>query len=337
MKFQIKYPDAGLTERYEFQYSYVTKTPALAPCRWCGSMTRWLDVIFQMPVCSEECGDAMWRKYRDDQIAESKYANFEDHFGHVKEDLKLAERCDSNLSKDILVVVHDQLPYLKECVETIAATTKNYHLYIWDNASEQETIDYMQSLERNGVAGGTVHIHYNSINAGFNPPNNAMASWGNSDYIILLNSDCKVFEYWDRAMIGFLREHPEVAEVGYWGGHLSADGRGFGGSNGWQIDYVPGWCFTISRDTYRQFGLFSTELVFAYCEDADFSLRLKEAGKKIYALHAPLVHHYQNKTIKAVEKKGDIDVRATFERNHEYIRRRWKDYLEHGRVLLEKA
>ena len=75
---------------------------------------------------------------------------------------------------------------------------------------------------------------------------------------------------------------------------------------------------------------------FAYCEDTDLSLRLKEAGHKIYALYAPLVHHYQNKTIKTVEKEGEVDVRASFEHNHEYIKLRWSHYLENDRVMLHR-
>jgi GT2 family glycosyltransferase len=118
---------------------------------------------------------------------------------------------------------------------------------------------------------------------------------------------------------------------------LDHEGRGFGGANGYDIDYVPGWCFCISRETYEQFGLFSNKLQFAYCEDSDYSLRLKEAGKKIYALYAPLVHHYQNKTVKDVEGEGQLDLRSSFDHNHAYVKERWKNYLENERVVLKKT
>jgi GT2 family glycosyltransferase len=172
-------------------------------------------------------------------------------------------------------------------------------------------------------------------NTGFIEPNNELAAWGDSEYIVLLNSDTKVFPNWDRLMTGFM-EANDVAEVGYWGGHMGPDGRGFGGANGHDVDYIPGWCLCIARQTYDQFGLFNKQLKFAYCEDADLSLRLKEAGKKIYSLHAPLVHHYQNKTIVDVEKEGEVDVRASFEHNHQYIKERWHDYIANERVLLKR-
>lgn len=339
MKFEHKYPAASSTQRFEFEYSYVTKTPKLGQCRRCGAYTKWFDVLFAVHACSEECLSSMWAKYKDDQRQNQTYENFEAHFARVKDELRLAESA-REVWKDIIIVVHDQLDYLKQCIDSIRAYTKNYHLYIWDNNSKQETADYIESLMKSYDP--EVHKDWaittirSDSNTGFIFPNNELAALGDSEYIILLNSDTKVFENWDRVMTGFMDAHPDVGAVGVWGGYLGADGRGFGGGNGYEIDYVPGWCLCIGRETYRRHGLFNRELKFAYCEDADLSLRLKEAGYKIYALHAPLVHHYQNKTIVEVEKEGQVDVRATFDHNHAYIKERWKHYLANERVMLHK-
>lgn len=330
MKFQIKYPNASSTDRFEFQHSFVAKMPHLEQCRWCHSMTRWMDILFQVPVCSEECNVAMWEKYKADEKFSPTQNKFEDFFGHVKEELEIAERCDPAVSKDILIVVHDQLSYFKECVESIMAHTQNYVLHIWDNASRLDTQQYINGLLDADVS---LTLHRSETNDGFIIPNNYMASACTGDYIILINSDCKVFPSWDRVMIGFLKEHPEVAQVGFWGGHLDAEGIGFGGANGGNIDYIPGWGFCISRATYEQYGLFDEEFVFAYSEDADLSLRLKESGHLIYSLYAPLVHHYQNKTIIEVANEGKIDVKFSFDHNLQLFRERWKDYLAHRRVL----
>ena len=338
MKFNLKYPDAQITDRFEFEYSYVTKTPHLGECQRCRAMTKWIDVLFQVPVCSEECGGQMWVDYRADKG--NDYYNFDEHFGYVKEELKWAES-HRDATKDIIVVVRDQLRYVQECMETVWANTDNYHLYVWDNGSGPDTSEYLQSEFRKYSEINDPRRQMTMVrvpqNRGFIKPNNEMAIKGDGEYIILLNSDCKVFEKWADTMVGFLQHHPDVAEVGFWGGHMDHEGRGFGGTTGYEIDYIPGWALCISRETYNEFGLFdSKNLEFAYCEDADLSLRLKEAGKKIYALHAPLCHHYQNKTITAVAKEGDVDAAATFQHNHEYMARRWAKYIETGRVLLSK-
>lgn len=339
MKFEYKYPAATSTDRFEFEYSYVTKAPKLGCCSWCNCMTKWIDVIFQSHVCSEECGSKMWDHYRNDKETTGAYSNFEKHFEKVKEELQLAVGIE-DAWKDIIIVVKDQLDYFKACIQSIRETTKNYHLYIWDNDSREDTARYIESLVREYDPEKHTDWKITTVrsenNTGFIHPNNELAAIGTSPYIIPLNSDTKVFENWDRTMIAFLENNRDVAQVGYWGGHLSADGQGFGGENGWEIDYVPGWCFCMRRSTYDQFGLFSNKLKFAYCEDADLSLRLKEAGYKIYALHASLVHHYQNKTVTEVHSEGKLDLRASFDHNHAYIKDRWKEYLATGRVLLKR-
>ena len=329
MKFEQKYIDAKPSDKYSFEYSFVTRSPKLDQCRNCGSFTKWIDLLFQVAVCSEECNSLLWKQYKKNEELNNTYENFEKHFSNVRNELQNAQLYQE-VHKDILIVVKDQISYFKDCIESIQTHTKNYHLYIWDNGSQEETRVYINSLSSDNIT--TVRTENNT---GFIFPNNEMISWGNSEYIILLNSDTKVFEYWDSAMIAVLRNEPHVKQVGYWGGHLDSDGRGFGGSNGYDVDYIPGWCFCIARSTYEENGLFSPHLSFAYCEDADFSLRLKEKGGKIYALHAPLVHHYQNKTIIEVEKQGEIDVRATFEQNHKYLKSRWKNYLENDRILVK--
>jgi hypothetical protein len=335
MKFEIKYQDAKFDDRYEFENSFVTKAPKLNKCSLCESFTKWIDVIFQVPVCSEECNSYMWTHYRNEQVSKGLIKNFDDHFDKIKSDLKLGDSTEDEW-KDIIIVVRDQLPYFKDCIESIQSTTKKYHLYIWDNASKQDTADYINQLvakynkeENPDWAITTVHCEKN---VGFIYPNNEMAALCKNPYLILLNSDTKVFKNWDKTMIGFLKQNPEVAQVGYFGGHLHADGRGFGGANGWDVDYIPGWCFCISRETYDDFGLFDDKMKFAYFEDSDFSLRLKKVGKKIYALHAPLVIHYQNKTIVDVHKEGELNLQANFDYNCDHFKEKWKDYLSCQRV-----
>lgn len=340
MKFEHKYPSASQTDRFEFEYSYITKSPKLDKCRWCNSFTKWLDILFQVHTCSEECNAAMWKHYKEDQKANSTYDNFEKHFENVKSELKLAE-VQSDCWKDIIIIVHNQLDYLKACIESLKKNTSKFHLYLWDNASSQATSEYIEKLIADYDSETeqdiwTITIMNSATNMGFILPNNELAAWGDSEYIILLNSDTKVFEYWDKAMIAFMEHNKDVGQVGYWGGHMGPDGRGFGGENGYDVDYIPGWCFCIRRSTYDQYGLFNKQLQFAYCEDADLSLRLKAAGYKIYALHAPLVHHYQNKTVIEVENEGKIDLRASFDHNHEYMKLQWKDYLANDRVLLKR-
>jgi GT2 family glycosyltransferase len=219
--------------------------------------------------------------------------------------------------KDILIVVHNQLVYLKNCVESIRQHTEDYKLYVWDNASNEETKDWLADQK-------DITVLRSRENLGFIVPNNRMAAISQSPYLIFLNSDTLVYPGWEKAMIAFLQRG--FSQVGYMGGYL--DHQGFGAAFGFgsKCDYISGWCFAIPRTIYQRFGLFDEEnLDFAYCEDADLSLRLREAGLTIHALHLGLVYHYQNKTITEVAKVRDCS--KSIAANHLYLQKRWKRFL----------
>lgn len=219
------------------------------------------------------------------------------------------------IDKDILIVVHNQLEYLKLCVESIRKETDNYHIFVWDNASDQDMQEWLADQK-------DIVVIRSEENIGFIIPNNELIKLGNSPYVILLNSDTMVFKDWDKAMIAHLQQDENLVQVGYMGGILNEEGKGVHSKFGSEVDYISGWCFCISRDIYNKFGLFDQEnLEFAYAEDADFSLRLTEQGQKILALHLGLVHHFENKTILQVQHKRDC--KASFIKNHNYIRQRW--------------
>lgn len=219
--------------------------------------------------------------------------------------------------KDILIVVRNQLNWIKACISSIEKNTEDYNLFIWNNGSDGDTTSYLRSLNAT--------LLESDVNMGFIEPNNKLASIGNSPYIILLNSDTIVIKDWDTAMISMLEICDELKQVGYMGFKLDSEFRGTEVAWGWDVDFISGWCFCFPRDIYNKYGLFDSEnLSFAYGEDADFSLRLKEAGYKIYASRLNLVYHEGNVTIKEViSEYGEKIFLDNFNKNHEYLKKRW--------------
>jgi GT2 family glycosyltransferase len=194
----------------------------------------------------------------------------------------------------------------------------------------QPTKEYLEQMSKKY---DNITLVRHSRNIGFIIPNNKLAKLGISPYIILLNSDTVVSKGWDSALIGVLNAYPNCGIIGFQGGTLEIDGKGCGGSLNGKIDYVCGWCLCIKRILYEKFGLFDEDnLKFAYGEDSDLSLRMKEEGFDIHAMNIKLVKHYGNVTSMEVNK--EMDISATFKKNHEYIRERWKDYLMYKRVAL---
>lgn len=240
------------------------------------------------------------------------------------------EKTGCHEQKDILIVVHDQLHHIRKCIESLYAHTKNFTLYIWDNNSMAPTKEYLEgvSYHRHNIV-----LVRSPENLGFIKPNNELAKMGNSQYMILLNSDTEVLRGWDSALIGWLRNNEKCAVVGYQGSTLLPDGRGSGKEkNGGCIDYVCGWCMCLDRKKiYDKYGLFDEKnLSFAYAEDSDFSLRMKEHGFTIHAMNIKLVKHFGNAT--SIEVQKEMDTSSSFQLNHHYMRIRWKDYLESNRV-----
>lgn len=234
--------------------------------------------------------------------------------------------------KDIIIVVKDQYDYIRKCVDSIFKYTEDFNLYIWDNGSQPQTASYLEELsKRKNIA-----VFRSPDNQGFLLPNNRMVEKSDSPYIILLNSDTEVKENWDKALIATLQTDANTAVSGYMGGVLNEQATPLSNNLGYQIDYVCGYCMCFSRATYRHYGLFDENLKFAYFEDSEFCIRLKEKGLKLYALHLDLVLHYENKTIQEVASDQNIQqfLAANFQHNQQYVLNKWKDYFAKRRVAL---
>ena len=228
-------------------------------------------------------------------------------------------------NKDILVVVHNQYHYVKKCLDSIFKNTRNFDLHIWDNGSGDETATYLRQFsEKNS----NVHLYRHESNIGFIVPNNVMAREAKSDWIILLNSDTEVQPSWDEVLIGFLMNNAEVFQVGFLGGILDDMGVGVRYDLGGNVDYVCGYCFCISKATHLKFGLFDEQnLKFAYCEDSDFSLRIRDSGGRIHACFSTdlVIHHGHKTTLEVLAKNREVFDESMGNRAH--IVNRWFKFL----------
>jgi hypothetical protein len=242
----------------------------------------------------------------------------------IKQELLDADFAE-NIEKDILIVVHNQYDYIKNCIKSIFENTDKFNLFIWNNNSDDQTSEYLNKINKKY---DNIKLYESKENLGFIIPNNRMIKDTNSPYIILLNSDTIVSNLWDKVLIGSLENNKEVAISGFCGGILDKEGKGYDYAFGFDCDYICGYCMCFPKAVYQEFGLFDEEnLKFAYFEDSDFSLRVKEKNRKIYACHShELVHHFGNKTTFELLSKNKFPF-PEIENNSNYFKKRWAKYL----------
>jgi GT2 family glycosyltransferase len=245
------------------------------------------------------------------------------YLDEIKQEMNWSILAD-NCTKDILIVVHNQLEYVKKCLDSLFINTSNFNLYLWNNNSNKNTTEYLKSISQRP----NVKLFNSKKNLGFIVPNNLIIKECNSDWVVFINSDTEVIKNWDSVLIGAMMNNPQIAQTGFQGGILNKNGECTSTASGFNIDYICGYCFCINKKTYEEFGLFDDKnLNFAYCEDSDFSLRLKEKEKKIYACYSSeLVRHYGSKTSIDVFNKNN-ELTEIIKKNRIYLVERWKHIM----------
>ncbi len=110
---------------------------------------------------------------------------------------------------DIIVPVHNGFPYTRTLLENIYLYTDYpFHLFVIDNASEDETADLHKIYTRE------ITIVRNRENRGWNCAVNQGIRMGANPYVVFLKNDIQVSQGWLRNMISFLDTHPRIAAVG---------------------------------------------------------------------------------------------------------------------------
>lgn len=238
----------------------------------------------------------------------------------------------------ISVVVFKRLDLTRECLESIRQHTEDYELIVTDNASDDGTASYLQAV---AMTNANIRLVKNQENKGFiQPHNHALAlSSRKSDLFIVLNNDLKVGSGWLDEIRHSFRTDEKLAICGVHDSccALSENGTGMPGDTS-NPEYVEASCLAIRRDLAVKHGLFSADLAFAYCEDADLSLRMRQLGYRIKLINTP-VFHKRASTTKLVE--GSVDIEGYVIRNKEILRQRWRLYLEtksfKRKILLKRT
>jgi hypothetical protein len=142
---------------------------------------------------------------------------------------------------------------------------------------------------------------------------------------VSLDNDAWVGARWLETLRRPLDHDPGCQQVGRTGTHqhLSEDGTG---CNGGPVEYIDGSCFMTRTATAAAMGVCDPLYPFAYCDDSDYSLRLRARGYTIATVEVPVWHPHEHEKLNHGHT-GKHDMQAIEADARLRLRRRWSDYL----------
>ncbi len=115
----------------------------------------------------------------------------------------------SETAADIIIPVYNQYPHTRNLLEGIYRYTDvPFHVYVIDNASDDETVDLHKIYSRD------ITVVRNRENRGWRGAINQGLQLGRNPFVVFMNNDVEVSEGWLGNMIAFLDTHPRIGAVG---------------------------------------------------------------------------------------------------------------------------
>lgn len=219
---------------------------------------------------------------------------------------------------DIIIVNWNSKAQLAACVDSICEfiPAETCNICIIDNGSTDDSVDILRALEN-------MRVIKTGENLGFGKACNLGAQESNSEFLLFLNPDSKLYSETVQVALAYM-EAPANASVGICGvqlrdetdqtsksctrfpsasdfvchavgldrlfprlGHFMSE---WAHDSTQQVDHVMGAFFLVRRETFETLNGFD-ERFFVYLEDLDFSFRAKQAGwNSVYLTEAQAFH-----------------------------------------------
>jgi GT2 family glycosyltransferase len=233
---------------------------------------------------------------------------------------------ESSLPMDLSVVIvnWNTREMLANCLESVASERDIAEVCVVDNASNDGSTQLVKQRFT------WVRLLENSENIGFAAANNRAVRLSTGRYVLLLNSDTKVFPGALKTMVEFMEQRPQVAACGPL--LLNTDGslqvscypmltperelwrllfldqlarRASYPQEHWnrdtprQVEVIKGACLMLRRAALDEVGLLD-EKYFMYTEEMDLCYRLLQGGWQLWWVPQAVVRHYGEASTKQV-------------------------------------
>lgn len=210
-----------------------------------------------------------------------------------------------------------------ECIKSLGKINYlNYKIVIIDNDSYND--DYLNLKEYIDSYRNNINLIKAQKNLGFAGGNNIGIEYAinklNCDYVLLLNNDTMVDEYFLNTLVDKIEEdsdigvagakiyyYPEKNKIWYAGGkidwrkftsiHFGEKKEDLGEYNDdIEVDFITGCVMLIKKEVLNKVGYLPEEF-FMYYEDFDFCIKVRQAGfKMIYVSQSKVYHKISSST-----------------------------------------
>jgi GT2 family glycosyltransferase len=244
----------------------------------------------------------------------------------------------------IVVVTHDNLPFLRLCLESVlAATDTPFELIVVDNASTDGTPEYLARLTEQNPC---VRPLRNHSNRGFAAANNQGAKLAAADVLVLLNDDTAVCPGWLERLMAHLEDEgvgmvgPTTNRTGN-EAQIDADYDTFGelvrfaderaarqAGESFEISTLTMFCVALRRSLYEEVGPLDERFELGLLEDDDYSMRVRQAGYRLLCADDTFVHHFGEASFGKLVASGEYGrvLEANRARFEEKWRAPWEPY-----------
>ena len=251
----------------------------------------------------------------------------------------------------IIIVNWKQYELTKSCLFSLKKINyDNHQIILIDNESNQKELKSIKNQFENIIT------FSNERNLGFTGANNIgikHAIKNEFEYVMLINNDTEVEKNFISPLIDSLEKNKNLGAVQplilnfdsrkkVWnaGGFLNKFfGYFYVNKNPKEIkkniDWITGCCFFVRIEVIKKIGLLD-ESFFAYYEDVDWSIRIKNSGYDLAFIKSSVIYHHCSKSSQNELSEGKLSpfVHYLNIRNHIFLLRKNRDIFNFMGVLL---
>lgn len=238
----------------------------------------------------------------------------------------------------IVIPTYNQLQFTKECIESLYAYTKiPFELIIIINNKNDGTVELLKELSKSN---SNIKMILNNENIGFPISINQGIKESIAEYVLILNNDVVVTEYWLETLLDITNNNKLIGIVGPISNEVSgvqkdkeanyktidemhlyaANIKEKNKNKVMHFPRVAFLCTLIKRELLEKIGGLDERFSPGNFEDDDFCLRAQLAGYKTVIAQDVFIHHYGSKSFKAEGEKKYIDRLKT---NREIFVNKW--------------